>query len=382
MRERILLAGLCGGYFLILLDVTVVAVALPAIGDDLGAAGLARVVDGYTLPLALLLLPAGVLGDRIGHRRVVLAGLAVVGAASAVCAAAPSMAVLAGGRFAQGVGAALLLPGTLALVTALFPAPGRRARAIGVWSALGGLALPAGPLIGGALTGSLGWRSVFWIALPVLGIVAVAVAACPAGRGNAPSPRDLRHAPRRLFLAAGIAGAMNLCTVGMLFLVTQWLQVSGGLTPMRAGLALLPVFAPMPLLGPAVGRAVARRGAWLMAAAGLLIAAAGLGSLAVTGGGPSWPAGAGMLAWGVGIAVLTPAIVTAAMEQLPAAPGLASGLSNAARQAGTTVGVGLFAALAGPASSGDFARGLAVAAAVAGATYAVLAVVTARVRPC
>ena len=139
------LAVMCVGYFLVLLDVTVLNVAVPAIGAGLGVGvtGLQWVVNGYALALAALLLVGGALGDAYGHRRVVLAGLALFGAASAGCGLAPTVGVLVAARVLQGVGAALLLPGTLAIITRAFPEPAAQARAIGVWAGVGSVALPA-----------------------------------------------------------------------------------------------------------------------------------------------------------------------------------------------------------------------------------------------
>src|SRR4051794_6624641 len=142
---------MCVGYFLVLLDVTIVNVALPNIGAGIGASvsGLQWVVDGYALALASLMLAGGTIGDLHGHKRVVLTGLVVFGAGSLACGIAPSVGVLVAARVAQGVGAALLLPGTLAIITHAFPDAGEQARAIGVWAGIGSLALPAGPLLGG-----------------------------------------------------------------------------------------------------------------------------------------------------------------------------------------------------------------------------------------
>ena len=139
--------GLCAGYFLVLLDVTVVNVALPSIGAGLHAAGpgLAWVVDAYSIPLAALLLAAGAIGDSLGHRRVVVAGFLGFGAASVLCALAPGTTVLITGRALQGVCAALMLPGTLALLAESAPDDRARSRAVGRWAAVGGAALPAGP---------------------------------------------------------------------------------------------------------------------------------------------------------------------------------------------------------------------------------------------
>src|SRR3954468_9529819 len=132
---RTVLVVMCAGYFLVLLDVTVVNVALPAIGSGLGTdvGGLQWVVDGYALALASLMLTSGAAGDRYGHKRVVLTGLGVFGAGSLACGLAQSVGVLVAARVVQGVGAALLLPGTLAIIGRAFPDDAARARAIGVW---------------------------------------------------------------------------------------------------------------------------------------------------------------------------------------------------------------------------------------------------------
>src|SRR4051794_18155424 len=166
---------MCVGYFLVLLDVTIVNVALPHIGADLGTnvAGLQWVVDGYALALASLMLGAGTLGDLRGHRRMVLGGLALFGIASLGCALAPGVGALVAFRVAQGVGAAVMLPGTLAVIANAFPASGEQAKAIGVWAGIGSVALPCGPLLGGLLTDSVGWRAIFFLNIPVVAIALV-----------------------------------------------------------------------------------------------------------------------------------------------------------------------------------------------------------------
>ena len=176
----VVLVVMCAGNFLVLLDVTIVNVALPRIGSGLGTqlSGLQWVVDGYAIALAAVLLTGGTVGDLHGHKRVVLCGLAVFGAASLGCGLAPSTGVLVGARVIQGVGAALLLPGTLAIISEAYPGRGERARAIGIWAGVGSVALPAGPLLGGALVQDIGWRAVFVINVPIVliaGIVAARV---------------------------------------------------------------------------------------------------------------------------------------------------------------------------------------------------------------
>ncbi|WP_242614674.1 MFS transporter, partial [Actinomadura roseirufa] len=174
-RRGAMLAILCAGMFLVLLDVTVVNVALPGIGRALGTdlPGLQGVVDGYAVAIAGLLLGGGALGDRFGHRRTIVAGLVLFGAASVCCGAAPGAGSLIAARVVQGAGAALLLPGGLAVITAVYPGRAEQARALGVWGGVSSTALPAGPLLGGLLVDSAGWRWIFLMNAP---ITAVAVA--------------------------------------------------------------------------------------------------------------------------------------------------------------------------------------------------------------
>lgn len=468
---------MCVGMFLVQLDVTVVNVALPHIGAALGTgvAGLQWVVTGYSVVLAAFLLTGGVLGDRRGHRRVVAAGLVLFGAASLGCALAPGIGALVGGRVVQGLGAALLLPGTLAIVTRVFPEPGERARALGIWTGTAALALPSGPLLGGLLIAGLGWRSVFAANIP---IVAAALAAalrwCPADRpvpnadrenavgraarrwipvgGSAPADEAIpeaaqapvdhsgvrvsRAAERRLdvpgavcaavalgslvyavisagssygpatYAAGGVAvaggmafvvaerrtpapmlplgllrsraftgsnavaGAMNLVGLGMNFVLGLYLQDVLHLSPVRTGAGLLPFFTPLALLAPVTGRLTACLGPRPPMIAGLLVGAAALLAL------PVMPAGyAGlvppMLGIGIGMGLLTAAVVTAAMSAVPPdRSGLASGVNNTARQAAGAIGVAIFGAVAGtPADARAFTGGLHVIAPAAAALW-------------
>jgi DHA2 family methylenomycin A resistance protein-like MFS transporter len=375
---------MCVGYFLVLLDVTIVNVALPHIGAglDAGVSSLQWVVDGYAIALAALMLAGGTVGDLYGHKRVVLTGLTVFGAGSAGCGLAPSVEVLVAARVVQGVGAALLLPGTLAIVTRTYPG----ARAIGVWAGVGSAALPAGPVLGGALVSGLGWRAVFFVNLPIVAVALPAAAAVvresrePAGRrldvaGAAlaaallaaltyalierswvaavvaalllaafvaverrPDPMlPLGLLRRSAFTVANAAaGTMNLCTLGMLFVLTLFLQDVQGRGPLDAGLVLLPLFAPLVVLAPLAGRVIERTGPRWPMTAGLLIAAAGLALLTTT----LVPA---LLLWGCGIGVLTPAVVSGAMGAVERErAGLASAVNNTARQAGGAVGIAGF----------------------------------------
>jgi len=428
-------AALCAGYFLILLDVTVVNVALPAIGHDLSASGprLAWAVDAYAVPLAALLLPAGALGDRLGHKQIVLLGLLGFGVASVGCALASTIEMFAVARALQGCAAAVMLPGTLALIAQSAADDQVRARRVALWAALGGLALPAGPLLGGVLVSGPGWQSVFWLNVPVIVIALLVLARLPRVRAvNATSRagvdwlgaglltltigasvfavlegassteiavgaglvaviavgalvRQQRAAASPLLavppaerlglvIASGVAGLMNFCMVGSLFVLTQVLQVSHGLRPWSAGLMLLPAMIPVPLLGPMSARISIRIGAWHTSAIGLAFAAAGFAGLWMTVPHRQFvELGLALVIWGCGVGILTPAIVAAALAAAPSTPGAASGASNTARQIGGALGVAVMAAVAGSAGGRMFVGHVQLLLMVCGVAFAVAA---------
>ena len=178
MRTRsrsLVLAVACFGLFFVQLDVTVVNVALRPIGSGLGAGTdtLQWVVDAYALALSSLILGAGDLADLAGRRKVFVSGLALFGASSVVCALAQSAGVLVAGRAVQGIGAAALLPTSLAIVNHAYTEPRERAQAIGIWAGVSALALVSGPVAGGALVSGLGWRSIFWLNAPLCALAVV-----------------------------------------------------------------------------------------------------------------------------------------------------------------------------------------------------------------
>lgn len=232
-HQRLVLAVMCVGMFLVLLDVTVVNVALPHIGSGLrtGLSGLQWVVDGYGVTLAALLLAGGTLGDLRGHKRVVLAGLGLFGLASLGCGLAPSTAVLIAARALQGAGAAMLLPGTVAVITHAFPERGEQARALGVWAGISSLALPAGPLLGGLLVTAAGWRTVFLINLPV---IVVAFAATVRLVSDTRDP----HA-RRLDVAGAAIAAVTLAALVFAVISAGKSGLSAAATASAAVLAVL-----------------------------------------------------------------------------------------------------------------------------------------------
>lgn len=412
MRTAILFT-MCAGMFLVQLDVTVVNVALPTLGSELHAdvPQLQWVVVGYSVVLAALLLTGGALGDVLGHRGVVLTGLAVFGAASAACGLAQSAGWLVAGRAVQGVGAALLLPGTMAVITGTFPGRTERARALGIWAGISALALPAGPLLGGILVQAAGWRPVFWLNVPIVAAAAVATrrlvppdvrkpgrvdipgaatAALALGSGVyaviAKTPWvgvlavaaavafvavEQRSAepmlplsllrPRQTAGANLVSAAMNFVGLGSVLVFTLYLQDVLEAGPIAAGVALLPMFVPLVLLGPVTGRLTAKFGPRPQILAGLVLGAAAMLNLLRIGPGSGYgtllPT---LLVLSVGMGLLTAAVVTAAVSDAPGErAGIAGGINNAARQAGGALGVAVFGAVAGePAAHASFVHGL------------------------
>src|SRR4051794_3455181 len=154
---------------MVILDVTVINVAVPVVGRDLSASltGIQWITDGYTLVFAGFLMTGGALGDRLGNRRGFCSGVVGFPVASAACALAPGSAFLVAARLLEGFGAALIVPGSLALLQEAYPVPAARSRAFGLWGAMAGIAASAGPLLGGLLVSTVGWRWIFLINLPV-----------------------------------------------------------------------------------------------------------------------------------------------------------------------------------------------------------------------
>jgi DHA2 family methylenomycin A resistance protein-like MFS transporter len=399
------------GYFFVLLDVTIVNVALARIAGGLGGSRseLQWVVDAYALVLAATMLGAGDLADRLGSRRLFLGGLALFGVASTACALAPSVAVLITARAIQGLGAAAILPSSLAIVNQLFPDPEERPRAIGIWAGLGGSALVLGPILGGALVGPLGWQSIFWANVPLvlaslagglallpegpvahsarpdlpgqaLGTVALAglvFALIEGGRAGFESVPtlaggaitlaaftgfvgverrsrrpllDLSWFRRQEFSGANAGSAlMNLGTLGAIFAIGLYLQQGRGLSPLDAGLNLVPLALPLAALTPFTGRLVGMTGARLPAGIGLVASGVGYFGTALLGGAAiDSPGGWAFLALaGTGMGFAVPALVAGATEALgPDRAGIAAAVNNTARQVGGAIGVALIGGFA------------------------------------
>ncbi|HEY7143764.1 MAG TPA: DHA2 family efflux MFS transporter permease subunit [Streptosporangiaceae bacterium] len=432
-RQRLVLAICCASIVVVVMDISIVNVALPAIRRDLHASvsGLQWTVDAYTLVLASFLVLAGSAADRIGRQRVFQAGLAVFGLGSLLCGLAPSTGWLIAARAVQAIGGTMLNPVAMAIVANTFTSPAERARAIGVFGSMSGLALALGPILGGALVGGFGWRSVFWVNVPItvaaivctalfvpgsraprarrldpagqllvilvlgslvyaiiesgrlgwtspviLGLIAVAVLAALGLVGYEPRRADplleLRLFRSVPFSAAIVMALFALCAFGaFLFVTTLYLQDVRGLPALPAGLCLLPVGVLVVILSPRSGRLAGSRGPRLP----LVVSGT---ALAIGGGVSAWlgPASplagviATFLAFGIFLGTVNPPITNTAVAGMPRSmAGVAASLASTGRQAGATLGV----AIAGAIVASSLAHGgTAFASAARGVWWLVL----------
>ncbi|WP_329177187.1 MFS transporter [Streptomyces sp. NBC_01477] len=401
------LFGIALGYFMVLLDMTVLSVAEPDLSHALGGsvAGLQWAVTGYTVAFGALLLSAGAAADRYGAHRLFRGGVAVFGAGSLLCAVAPNLWTLVVLRAVLGAAAAACVPSSMALITRLYPEPRRRARAVAVWAAVSGAALAAGPIAGGLLVGLAGWRAVFLVNVPIaaltLALVSGSTVRCPAaparridyagqalgcvavalgtdalialgGRnwahtvwafgaaiaaGALFAARERRSASpvlSRAVLRAPGMGAMLLAGAavgftlsGALFVLPLLLQQRLGYSAVGTGLAFLPMTLPTAFNPLLTGRIVARTGPRGPVLAGLCLLAAGAGAMGavVWAGAPYALLAAGLAAAGFGVSFALPALTTAIIALAPeGAAGAAGGLFNALRQLGATMGVAVLGA--------------------------------------
>ncbi|MEV6107668.1 MFS transporter [Streptomyces sp. NPDC051940] len=402
-RRRTVLAVCCLSMFLVGLDTTIVNVGLPAIGHGLaaGTRGLEWIVDAYTLVLASLLISAGALADRFGRRRVFQCGLAVFGAASLLCALAPSAGALVAARALQGVGASMLSPVALAIVVNAMPDPKERARAIGVWAAVFGLSTAAGPVAGGALLAGLDWRALFWINAPVV-VAALLLSAVFVPESRAPRARpldlpgqvlltvvlavvvgvliegprigwtspaalagylgaavatagfvrvesrrrdalmDLRLFVRPVFSGAVVGAVAVFVALSMtLLLNTLYLQHTRGWTPLAAGVTTLPLAVGATVCAPWSGRMVGRTGPRLpLLLAGGFITAGGLCLVRLTPHTSVLLLLAAYAFIGVGFGFANAPITNTAVNGLPPArAGVAGAITSTARQLGSALGI-------------------------------------------
>ena len=359
------------------MDATIVNVALPAIQHSFRSAlpGLQWAVDAYTLVLASLLMLAGSTADRLGRRRVFQAGLALFCLGSLACALAPGLALLVCFRVLQAIGGAMLSPATMSIVRSTFTDPRERARAIGVYAAMFGISMAAGPVLGGFLVSEASWRAVFMVNLPI-GLAAIALAArfvillaVALGCSAALVCYELRRAEplleMRFFTSAPFAGAsaIAVCLLaalgGFLFLNTLYLQEVRGFSPLRAGLCMLPAAAMMTVIAPLSGQLTARFGARpAMLAGGLATGGSGLMLTGLTPGTPVPYLLAAYAVFGLGVALVNPPITSTAVSGMPPAQaGVAAAVATTSRQAGMTLGVAVLGAIAGAGHGSAIGRG-------------------------
>jgi EmrB/QacA subfamily drug resistance transporter len=404
------------GEAMTLLEATVVNVSLPSIGRDLGAgfAGLQWILDAYVLTLAALILLGGSLGDRYGRRRIFNVGVVIFVVASALCAAAPSTGLLIFGRFLQGIGGALLIPSTLAIIDAAFH-PDDRVRAIGAWAGLGAIAGAVGPLMGGYLTDVVSWRAVFLVNLPIgilviaaakrhvpesrdptltggldfrgaalaaLAVGAICFALIQSAHGSAEPViaavvigvvaaaaflRVERHGddpmlPLEIFTSRQFASA-NLVALlvyaalgGVIFLFVAFLQATLGYSALHAGAATLPITFLLLALSVPSGSLAQRIGPRIPLTVGAVLTGIGLLLLSRIKAGDGYFTAVmpPLVVFGIGLAaVITPITATVLASVDPRHAGIASGVNNALSRLGQLLAVAALPLVAGLSGS-DF----------------------------
>src|SRR4051794_13897914 len=418
-RRALILAICCSSLFIVGLDSTIVNIALPAIRRDLHASisGLQWTIDAYTLVLASLLILAGSTADRIGRRRVFQTGLVLFGIGSLLCGLAPSLGWLILFRMVQAVGGSMLNPVAMSIIANTFTEPRERARAIGVWGGVVGISLALGPVLGGWLVAALGWRSIFFINIPV-GLAAVVLTALfvPESRAARPRRADpvgqglvltvlatltyaiiegpdtgwsspeiigffvlaaaalgglVRYEPRRpeplldlrFFRSVPFAGATVIAISafgalsGFLLLNTLYLQEARGLSALHAGLWTLPMAVMTVIFAPLSGRLVGSRGARLpLLLAGTAMALSILPLTGLTVHTPVVVLMAAYVGFGFGFAMVNAPITNTAVSGMPAAQaGVAAAVASTSRQVGGSLGVAVIGSAAGHAAGVDFA---------------------------
>lgn len=404
--RRLGLAAICLGFLMITTDTTIVNVAVGPIVADLGGSLSAAqwIVSGYTIAFATFLLSAGALADRIGSRVAFVGGLMLFGLASAACAAAPSIGTLIAARALQGLGAAALMPCSLALITHMFPAGAERRGALAAWGGISSIGLAAGPVLGGALVDSVGWRLIFLVNLPIAAVALAGVLVYVTETPRHRHPFDLPGqaliivalgglsggfilagslgwgAPETVgLLALGIlavlgfwqverrvalpmippelfrrrqfrtvvtvGGIYNFCFYGNLFCLSLFFHEELGLSPFDTGLALLPLTLVIGVIAFNSGRLIGWLGEWRAMILSLSAGVVGAAILAVFGGDSVAVTILASLPFAA-VSLCMQAMTALAMEGTPVERiGLAAGVQNAARQAGGALGVALLGTL-------------------------------------
>jgi MFS family permease len=373
--DRAVLAAVALSATLLPLNSTMLAVALPDIasGTGGGVAASSWLVTAYVVAMATLGPFAGRLGDRLGRRRVILAGLAAFAVASAVAGLAPSLGVLIVARLGQAIAGSLVFPNAMALLRDALP-EGRRASGFGLMGSAVGAAAAIGPVLGGVFVGAFGWRAIFLVNVPVVAAAVVLVLrALPVVAAPAPAPRGPRGdwaRPLRVpaFAAAtGAVGLSNLAMYATLLAVPVVLAERDGWSPSDAGLALALLSVAMIAVAPLGGRLADRRGHRPPAVGGLSLLVIATAALAAMGAAPNaLGLAAALLLAGVGLGLSGAAIQTAAMEAVEQRhAGVAAGLYSTGRYAGSIVSAGLLALVLGHGTqhAGAFFAVTAVAAA-------------------
>jgi DHA2 family methylenomycin A resistance protein-like MFS transporter len=417
LATSLTLAAMSLGYGVVQLDVTIVNTALNSIGASLGGgvSELQWVVSAYTIAFAAFILTAGALGDRIGAKRVFMAGFAIFTAASLACALSADAATLIAARGVQGLAAAILVPNSLALLSHAYADEKARGRAVGVWAAGASLALTAGPFVGGALITLVGWRSIFLVNLPIglvglwltwryasettrhgqrqidlvgqiaaiaaLGALAAALIEGGALGWDHPfviagfvvsavlgllfvwqearAPQPLSLFSHRMFAASSLVGLLvNVAIYGLIFVLSLYFQRINGLSPFATGLAFVPMLGavlPVNLVAP---RLAERIGAPATIAAGAALSA--LGCLAMLGTESTtsyWAICVQLIALSSGLGLLVPPLTSTLLGSVEKSrAGIAAGVLNATRQTGSVLGVALFGSLVG--QTGTFMTGM------------------------
>ncbi|HEY4057168.1 MAG TPA: DHA2 family efflux MFS transporter permease subunit [Kofleriaceae bacterium] len=403
-------ATCCLSIFLVSLDVTAMNVALPSVSHELHTSidGLQWTMDAYTVVIASFLMLAGATADRFGRRRVFRIGLALFTTGSLLCSLSPSVEALIGFRVVQAFGGAMLNPVAMSIVVNTFPDVKVRARAIGMWGAVLGISMALGPILGGVLVQTIGWRAIFWINIPI-GITALLLTRIyvPESRAERPRPVDpvgqalvviglacltatLIEGPHvgwasvpilsgiavsvgaivglivyerrikdplidmRFFKSIPFASATLLAVIsfstfnGALFLSSLYLQQARGLAPSHAGACMLPIAVTLvvcsPLSGRMVGNGHTRR---VLLIAGITIGLGGaiLSTCSLTT--PLWLIMLGFSVFGIGLGSINPPITNAAVSGMPRAQaGIAAGLASTSRQVGASLGVAIAGSMA------------------------------------
>jgi EmrB/QacA subfamily drug resistance transporter len=424
-RRYVVLAICCLSLFIVGMDTTIVNVALPSIGHDFNApvSGLQWTIDAYTLVIASLLMLSGSTGDRIGRRRVFQLGLVVFTLGSLACSLAPSLGWLIAFRALQAVGGSMLNPVAMSIITNTFTDPKERAQAIGLWGSVFGMSMALGPVIGGALVDSVGWRGVFWVNIPV-GVAAVILTALfvpeskaararrldPLGQvlvivllvtlsygiiegpsygwGSARilatfavavaalalflcyEPRrveplvDLRFFRSRPFSGAAVSAVSAMAALGgFLFLITLYLQDVRGYRPLIAGLFLLPMALAIAASAPVAGRVTGSRGSRIpLVIAGIGLIAGGLMFTRLSDSSAAWYVLLSGLVLGIGMGWVNAPITNNAVSGMPRSQaGVASGIASTSRQVGSSLGVAIMGSVLAANLHGSMRTGFAAA---------------------